>query len=207
MKVNKALWGGVLVLMMGLLSLPTGCGEAKTCDDPSPLVEQLDNSDELRFPQEAENTKMAQGFRPVDDFILYDVSFFIKKIGSPQGSLQISIHEGNAEEPDDSIIAGSTRPIKEAAEIEGPVSDIIKIEFSSRPELKANQDYFIVVEFSPDAENSANHFLFGASTESDRYVEGKFLRFDEDEDQWTETSVTEDLFFKVGGCEPTDEPA
>ena len=205
MTVNKIGWGGVLVLLAVLLNIPMGCGERDDCFDPVGLVKQLDNSDEIQFPLDDKNTKIAQGFKHDDNFILHNISFFIKKVGNPQGNLQVSIHEDNAGEPDPSIIAGGVRQIKDAADIEGSLSEIIIIDFSDRPELNANRDYFIVVEFSPDADNLANHFVFSASTESDRYADGKFLRFDNEEDKWTATSITEDLFFEVEGCEPTNQ--
>ena len=202
--MNKTGWGGVLVLLAVLLNIPMGCGERDKCINPIELIEQVVGAEDIQFPMDAENIKIAQGFKHDDDFILHNVSFFIKKEGDPQGDLQISIHEANAGEPDDSIISGGVKQTKSATDIGESVSKIT-INFLSRPELKANRSYFIVVEFSPNTDNLANHFIFNASIGSDQYSEGQFLRFDIEEDKWIATSITEDLNFEVEGCEPTNQ--
>ena len=149
MTVNKALWGGLLVLNIGLLSIPMGCGEKVTCDEPDGFNEQIVGTQDILFPLDGENTKIAQGFKNSSDFILHQIIFFIRKVGDGlEGDIRVSIQKDNAQEPDDSVISRGLGQNTSVDNID-TLNSKITIEFLSRPELKAGQAYFVVIEFTP----------------------------------------------------------
>ena len=195
MGFEKTAWG------LGLIAVfLSGCSGDDECDFISILVQQAEATNTIPFKDQSSNARMAQRFRSSTSFDLGAISITIKKVGDPQGTLRLTIHEDNVNKPDDDNISDGSSENKPSSDIEANFKRI-EFNFPNEPGLISNKDYYFVIEFTgtPDSGN-----FFELQSAGDVYPDGELWRFDSsepDEDiAWT-SFAAEDLEFIIWKCE------
>ena len=161
---------------IGCLSVAlAGCGQEIKCDDSSESIKQVDGTDPEAFNHEAVTEKIAQRFIIGGDINLASVRLYIRRVGSPNGTLRIWIQEdeNGRPHPDNDPIENGGPETKDIAglELSDTVLEEVTITFPDHPELDSGKDYFLVVDIEGDDVDDLNHLKLGAVSEALAYAD------------------------------------
>jgi hypothetical protein len=201
MRIRKKVW-----VFMSVAIFLAGCADKEKCDFLTDLIIQADGSNAIDFHDNTNNAKIAQRFKPSGSFIMGAVSFTIKKLGSPVGTVRVSIHEDDGGRPDDDAIDDGGPENISVSDIDDGFLSEVTVDFPDEPDLKSDKDYYMVIDFTGEV-NSTDYFELGSASSGNAYPDGELWRFDsdeEDEDEAWDSLVNEDLQFTILKCEEED---
>jgi hypothetical protein len=184
--------------------LLSGCA-AKKCDFSSDYIVQADGSNRVSLNDSTNEARIAQRFRPNSAVTVYSVSFTVRKVGTPEGKILVSIRTDDHDKPDDKAISDGGPVEADLTGVGESVLTEVEVKLTGHPDLSSDRDYYIVLEPSVDP-SPDSYYELGSVTGSSggAYADGEMWRFDSldtDKDTAWSKAPTVDLQFTVKKCE------
>ena len=184
------------------------CGDDEDCDFGDPVITQADGTAEVKLGDQESNARLAQRFRLTESITLAWIDLTIRKEGEPAGDLRVFIHDDEGGRPSDNPISDGKSEVLLNSEI-SDVLTLFQMVFPNgdEPDLSADRDYYFVIEDLSGVIDSANYFVFTASS-SDVYADGELWAFDRDEPDndaaWMDDTGV-DMEFEILKCVDEDD--
>lgn len=122
----------------------------------SPDQEQTTNDSDYTFGRTSPQIDIAQSFKLSDDNVVNQVSFYVKKVGSPS-SATINILADNAGVPSKTVVSSVTLPESSVSTSYGWVD----ISFATPPGLVGGTTYWLSIDSGSD---SSDYWIIGSLT-------------------------------------------
>ena len=143
-----------------------------------------------------ENDKLAQGFQVTGSQTINDVELYLKKEGTPTGTMTCRIETDNSGEPSGTLVdANATTTVAESTVTTSYTE--IQFTFSTTFTISGSTQYWIVLSTSR-AQDATNNIHWGADSSAASYANGEMMR--DIGGTWVALNPTYDAIFAVNSA-------